>query len=129
MCVNLFFFVTVHRPYRISSLITLLKSTQVGDIFIFCINLFCPCYAGKELPQPIWEPDWQLCDCSECGAEHQLASPIEDLWIWDMPGTVFRHGVLADSKHGQIKPMSACRIPQSFIFSITPLSGFQFGFS
>lgn len=84
--------------------------------------MFCPCNEGKELPCPICEPGWQLCDCGECRAEQQLASPGRYLWIQDVPSTVFRSGVLADSKCGQTKPMSACRIPRSSISFLTPFT-------
>ena len=100
------------------------KAFKWGMFLYFAgdISLLCPYYEVKELPRPICEPGWQLCDCGKHRVEHQLASPIGYLWIWDMPSTMFRHGVFADSKHGQIKPMSACRIPQSSISFITPFT-------
>lgn len=118
-CVNLY-----TDPIELAHWSPYWKALKWGMFLYFSgdISLFHPCYEGKELPWPICEPGRQLCDCSEHRAEHQLASTVEYLWIWDMPSTVVRHGVLAESKHGQTKPMSACRIPRSSISFIIPFT-------
>lgn len=114
-CENLFFFDTLCSPYRIISLLALLNQTQVVMFFYFAddISLFCPQCEVK--PRPLCES----C-CNESRARLQLTALTGDLWMWGMPSTVFR--MESWPKHGLIKPVSACRIPQSHIPFIIPVT-------